>query len=66
MRSSSQPQAGAMRTASTRPQTHTTASQTAYQRSGWALRSIRRPSANAPTAKPPKKAVIVARTAAAS
>src|SRR5262245_310581 len=40
-------------------------SHAAYQRTGWALASMRLPSASAPTASPPKKAATTASTAAA-
>ena len=43
-----------------------TSSQPAYQRTGRALRSMRAPSANAPTASPPKNAATTASTAADS
>ena len=57
---------GAIHSASARLHSAMTSSQAAYQRAGCALRSINRPSASAPTASPPKKAVTTASTAAAS
>ncbi len=49
-----------------RPHIATTSSHPAYHRTGCALRSIREPSASAPSASPPKNAVTTASTAADS
>ena len=57
---------GVISSASSRPQAAISASQAAYQRAGWRLRSMAPPSARAPSARPPKKAATTASTAAVS
>ena len=63
---SSQALTGAISTASATLHSARPASQAAYQRSGRALRSMRGPKTSAPAARPPKKAVTTASTAATS
>ena len=57
---------GAISSASARLHRAISSSQPAYQRSGRALASMRRPSTSAPTPSPAKNAVTTASTAAAS
>ena len=57
---------GAIVSANTRLHSAISSSQPAYQRAGRGLRSMRRPSTKAPSARPPKNAVMTAITAAAS
>ena len=57
---------GCISTISARPHRPITASLAMYQRTGDVDRSIRPPKPIAPSARPPKKAVITASTAAAS
>jgi hypothetical protein len=59
-------QAGASNQSSAAPQSPIASSQPAYQRAGLALRSMRLPSVQAPSAMPPKKAATTASTAADS
>ena len=66
VRASSAPLAGAISSASATLQPAMASSQPAYQRAGCGLRSMRGPSASAPSASPPKNAATTASTAADS